>query len=101
MGLTQHYVPKRCLSEDQHERYTQEIISLRNHYVHNGYYIKNSSLRVSFKKINGKTNPKNYTADNVDAHWIYERTKILYEVVLDIIFKDMLGYEKYQYKNHF
>lgn len=96
LGLLEHYSSQHSLSEDQIEKYTKEIIRLRNHYVHSGYYIKNSSLRISF----GKGDPKNYTA-NADFYWIYERAKILYEVTVNIIFIDMLGYNTHQFKKHF
>ncbi len=83
------------------ENLEREIISLRNHYVHNGYYISNKKLYVSFPKIGKKANPKNYRAENVDVDWIYERTKILYRIVIDIIFKNMLQYNNYEFNKHF
>ena len=100
-AINEHYAEKNGLSQEQVEKYTQEIICLRNHYVHAGYYIKNTSLRISFDKIGRKKNPKDYTANDVDLHWIYKRTKILYRIVIDIIFKDMLGYEEYRFTRHF
>ena len=42
-----------------------------------------------------------YIRHNVDFDWIYERTKILYEIVIDIIFKNMLQYENYGFNKHF
>lgn len=83
------------------ENMVQEIICLRNHYVHNGYHISNKKLYISFPKIEKKANPKNYRAENVDFDWIYERTKILYEIVIDIIFKNMLQYDSYEFDKHF
>lgn len=53
-----HYAPKYRLSGEQIENYAQEIICLRNHYIHSGYFIKNSCLRVSFDKINQKKSPR-------------------------------------------
>ena len=100
-AINDHYATKHNLSQEQIEKYTQEIICLRNHYVHAGYYIKNTSLRIKFEKLGRNKNPKDYTANDVDLHWIYARTKILYEIVVNIIFKDMLGYEKYQFTRHF
>lgn len=100
-GIKEHYAPKHNLSEAQIESYAQEIISLRNHYVHSGYFIKNSCLRISFDKINRKKNPKDYTVNNVDIHWIYDRTKILYRIAIDIIFHNMLGYSDYKFNRHF
>ena len=83
------------------ENMVQEIICLRNHYVHNGYHISNKKLYIAFPKIEKKANPKNYRAENVDFDWIYKRTKILYEIVIDIIFKNMLQYNNYEFNKHF
>lgn len=83
------------------ENLVQEIICLRNHYAHNGYHISNKKLYIAFKSINKKANPKNYRAENVDFDWIYERTKILYEIVIDIIFRNMLQYDNYSFNKHF
>ncbi len=96
-SIKENYAKEHDLSEDEIERLAQEIVCLRNHYVHAGYYIKNSILRVSFDRINRKKNPKDYTANNVDAHWIYERMRILYRITINIIFKDMLGYKRYNF----
>lgn len=100
-SIKEHYAPKHNLSEEQIENYAREIICLRNHYVHSGYFIKNSCLRITFDKINRKKNPRDYTVNNVDVHWIYERTKILYRIVIDIIFHNMLGYPDYKFSRHF
>lgn len=83
------------------ENLEREIICLRNHYVHNGYHITNQKLYISFKKIGKKANPKNYRAKNVNLNWIYERTKILYKIVIDIIFREMLQYDNYEFNKHF
>ena len=83
------------------ENLEREIICLRNHYVHNGYHIPNQKLYISFSKIGEKANPKNYSAENVDFQWIYERTKILYKIVIDIIFRNMLQYDNYEFDKHF
>lgn len=96
-----HYASKYSLSDEQIENYAQEIICLRNHYVHSGYFIKNSCLRVSFDRINRTKNFRDYTVNNVDIHWIYERTKMLYRIVIDIIFHNMLGYSDYMFNMHF
>ena len=100
-SIIDHYKQKDQLTELQLEKYTQEIISLRNHYVHAGYFIRNSSLRITFEKVDKKANPKNYTANDVDFKWIYDRTKILYLVAIDIIFRNMLGYSDYCFTKHF
>lgn len=96
-----HYAPKCSLPDEQIENYAQEIICLRNHYVHSGYYIKNSCLKVSFDRINRKKNPRDYTVNNIDIHWIYERANMLYKIVVDIIFHSMLGYSDYKFSRHF
>lgn len=83
------------------ENIVQEIICLRNYYVHKGYYIQNKKLFIAFPKIDKKANPKNYIAENVDFNWLYKRTKILYEIVIDIIFKNMLQYDNYEFNKHF
>ena len=86
------------LSDNQIKHYAQEIISLRNHYVHSGYFIKNGCLRIDFGKDEKEL--QDYTA-NVDVNWIYERTRLLYAMVIDIIFKDMLGIEEYDYRGNY
>ncbi len=100
-SIKKHYSKVKHMDDEEIENKSQEIISLRNHYVHAGYYISNNSLRIKFKDIDELTpNPKNYTA-RIDVDWIYERTKILYDIVIDIIFCNMLGYKKYEFKRHF
>ena len=73
--------------------YIREIICLRNHYVHSGYYIKNDHLKVRFGK---EKDPRDYTTE-VSVQWIYERVQIMRAMVLDIIFREMLGIEQYRY----
>lgn len=90
-----HDHDKHGLSEEEQRKYTQEIICLRNHYVHAGYYIKNSSLKITFGKE--KEDLRNYTA-KADNKWIYDRMKLLYDMVIDIIFTEMLGIESYNYQ---
>lgn len=99
-SIITHYANKNLLSDDEIEKLTYQIISLRNHYVHSGYYIKNSSIKIKFKKINNKSNPKNYTENNVDFDWIYEKTKILYKIAVDIIYSNMLGYTDYTFNQY-
>lgn len=85
-------------TEDEIEDLARQIICLRNRYVHSGYYIKNNSLKITFKNLDEKASKlNNYTLNNIDVKWIYEHTKILYTIVIDIIFKNMLGYEKYKF----
>lgn len=100
-SIKEHYAIKHNLTDEEVEKYAQEIICLRNHYVHSGYYIKNSCLRISFDKIDRKKNPKDYTVNNADVHWIYERTRMLYKIAIDIIFNNILGYQEYKFDKHF
>ena len=81
--------------EEKIDDLVAEIVTLRNHYVHDGYYIKNEQLNITYPKINKKPNPKNHIVSKVDFNWIYDRTEILYKIVIDIIFKNMLGYDEY------
>lgn len=90
-SLNENYVSRGKLLPSELENVTNEIVTLRNHYVHSGYYIRNDSLRIKFNDTE-----KNYTA-KADIEWIYERTKILYEISIDIIFRDMLKYEQYTF----
>lgn len=101
-SITNNYKNSHDMTADEIEDLSQQIVSLRNHYVHSGYYIKNKSLKISFKNIDENTpNPKNYTANNVDFDWIYAKTNILYDVVLNIIFSSMLNYKNYKFNRHF
>lgn len=100
-SIENNYKKVNQIEENIIENIVYEIISLRNHYVHKGYYIKDKKLYIAFPKVNGKANPKNYIAKNVDVDWIYEKTKILYEIVVDIIFRKMLNYDNYKFNKHF
>lgn len=99
-SIIEHYLKKNSMSDSKVEDYSREIISLRNQYVHSGYYLKNSSLKVKYEKINGKKNPKDHTINNIDIDWIYERTKMLYDIAIDIIFTKMLGFDEYNFINY-
>lgn len=100
-SIENNYKKVNQIEENIIENIVYEIISLRNHYVHEGYYIKDKKLYIAFPKVNGKANLKNYIAKNVDVDWIYEKTKILYEIVVDIIFRKMLNYDNYKFNKHF
>ena len=101
-SIHNNYSKSKNMTEDEIEDLARQIICLRNRYVHSGYYIKNNSLRITFKDLDEKTSKlKSYTLNNVDVKWIYERTKILYTIVIDIIFKNMLEYKKYGFKRIF
>lgn len=109
-GLTDHYSSIETLIKDEFleqetledfldkstlneflDQTALEIVKLRNHYVHSGYYIRNNCLKIIKEK----------TITNIDIQWIFLRTRLLYLVAIDIIFKEMLGFEKYNYKKLF
>lgn len=99
--IKEHHPQKNNLTDEDVEKLAHEIISLRNHYVHSGYFIKNSALKICFDKVDGRKNPKDYTVKNVDFDWIYDRTKVLHKIVIRIIYTCMLGYPEYNYGRHF
>lgn len=97
-SIRNNYNKSKNMTDDEIEDLARQIICLRNRYVHSGYYIKNNSLKITFIDLDEKTSKlKNYTLNNIDVKWIYEHTKILYSIAIDIIFKNMLGYEKYKF----
>lgn len=97
-SIRNNYNNVNNLSNEDIELLTAQILSLRNHYIHSGYFIKNSSLKIKFEPLKGeKLNLKNYTDNNVDFNWIYDKTKILYSIVIDIIFKNMLKFNNYNF----
>lgn len=100
-SIKNNYKGFNKIGEEKLEDFSREIISLRNRYAHEGYYIKDNKLYVTYPKIGKKANPKNHRIYNADTDWIYEKTKVLYEIAIDIIFRDMLGYDKYEFKKHF
>lgn len=101
-SIVKNYKKSNKMTKEEIEKLSRQIISLRNHYVHSGYYIKNNSLKITFKNIDKNTpNPKNYIENNVDIDWIYNKTKILYDIVINIIFSNMLNYNDYKYEKHF
>ena len=95
--LTEH---KLLIKKNENEinHLSQEIISLRNHYVHRGYYIKNNVLKIKFpKKIQDEYGLENYSAE-IDFEWVYGKFVVLRLIVIDIIFDKILGYNTYEYK---
>lgn len=80
-----------------YEKVAREIITLRNHYVHNGYYIDNHCLTI---KYHPSETTKTYSV-KADINWIYNQTLILHEIAVDIIFKEILNYPEYKYKQSF
>lgn len=87
---------KNHLSREQIKKQAIEIVNLRNHYVHSGYYIAGSILRIRFDSE--KKTPLDYNV-TADFAWIREMTNIMYRMVIDIIFTQLLGYTEYRYKS--
>jgi len=101
-SIKNNFSNSRTMTEDEIEMLSEQIVSLRNKYVHSGYYIKNNSLKIKFKDIDESTpNPKNYTDNNVDWEWIFNKAEVLYEAVINIIFSDMLNYSDYNFGKKF
>lgn len=64
-SIHNNYSNGKNMTEDKIEDLSRQIICLRNRYVHYGYYIKNSSLKITFKDLDEKTSKlKNYTLNN-------------------------------------
>ncbi len=101
-GIHNRFIAKAIEENYKFKKYTEkellnlsrEIVCLRNHYVHAGYFIKNSKLKISKSKDNPDF--QEYIAD-IDFEWLYNRTDILRKASIDIIYKDILGYENYKY----
>lgn len=91
-AFNEHCVAYEKDSEEQ-DNVIHEIICLRNRYVHSGYHLRNASLRVKFSDSG-----KNYTVNNIDFDWIYDRAQLLRKICIDIIFKDLLGYQEYKFE---
>ncbi len=92
-SIANNYKKENNLTDAEKNSLTWEIISLRNKYVHSGYYIKNSCLNVKDKETG-----EGWTVNNIDVDWLYRRTKILYDISIDIIFKNILGFNTYEYQ---
>lgn len=73
--------------------YSQEIVSLRNHYAHKGYYLPNCSLDII-----GPRRVVVRTERHITYEWLEERTNVLRRIVIDIVFRKMLGYQIYKYE---
>ena len=56
-SIENNYKKVNQIEENIIENIVYEIISLRNHYVHEGYYIKDKKLYIAFPKVNGKDLP--------------------------------------------
>lgn len=91
-AIEEHYVDKKY-SDEELKRLSREIVCLRNHYVHSGYFIKNNCLRISKPKDDSSFTP--YTA-KVDFEWIFLKVDMLNKITLDIIYREILGYDCYK-----
>ena len=69
-----------------------KIVKLRNHYVHHGYYIPDKSIEYG-TGATGKEQYKKIAKDDI----IEMFDKVLFPIATDIIFKDILGYESYEF----
>ena len=74
-------------STEMTENFPFEIISLRNHYAHNGYYIKDNMLKV-------KKHEKFLYFKNIDTLWIGKLMKCLKKVFYKIVLSEILGYDE-------
>lgn len=79
------------------DTYAQEIVDLRNHYVHDCYYIKDEKIEALDKR-NKKVKR---VIENVNTEWIFNRVKVLFKVCIDITFKELLNYDDYRYKKEY
>lgn len=61
-----------------------EIVSLRNHYLHEGYYLKNGEFEVKIKPPYMK---------KLDYIWLYNVTKAFKRGVFKILYCNILGFE--------
>ena len=68
-----------------------KIVKSRNHYVHHGYYIPDKGIEYGEK--NGQKYYQPITVDEI----IETFDKVLFPIATDIIFKDILGYEHYEF----
>lgn len=95
-AIKHHYKDKE-LDKKIIEKEVREIVALRNHYVHSGYYIHETKLLVTYKE--GKLEKKYYVDANVS--WLRDKAKMLQDIVIDVIFTELLGYQEYNFRNIF
>jgi len=100
-SIKNNYISNNKTISENIDYLSQEIVCLRNKYVHSGYYLKNNCLGIKFNDRDKQSHHDNYTVNNVDIKWIFERTDILYDIAIDIVFKNMLGFEKYTFNRRF
>ncbi len=92
-AIEEYYSEKEYLKEEL-RKLSREVVCLRNHYIHAGYFIKNNRLKISKKK--GDDSFEEYMAE-IDIEWLFERTSILRKITIEIIYKELLGYNGYSY----
>lgn len=96
-AISDHYKEKD-LSDEIKKKEAKEIVELRNHYVHRGYYIHESKLPIRFNRE--KPTPKDYVVE-ANVLWLRNKIEILYSTVIDVIFTELLGYQEYSFRNIF
>lgn len=84
-------------SIDNTNKYAQEIVDVRNHFVHDCYYVRDEKIEVKHRV----TKKVIRTVEGVNPEWIFERTKVLFKASINIVFKRMLGYEEYTYPKEY
>lgn len=73
-------------------KYVRELKALRNHYTHDGYYIKDNNLLI-------RQNKKSNYIIHIDFYWIKEKYDTLLNLVINIVFKNILNYDKYNFNS--
>lgn len=96
-AISDHYKEKD-LSDEIKKKEAKEIVELRNHYVHRGYYIHESKLPIRFNRE--KPTPKDYVVE-ANVFWLRNKIEILYSTVIDVIFTELLDYQEYSFRNIF
>ncbi len=104
-GIANRFIMKSIEEHDVSRKHTdeellnlsREIVCLRNHYVHSGYFIKNGSLKIS-KPRDDDEKYKSFTPYTAvaDVEWIYSKTELLNNITIDIIYKDILDYKSFR-----
>ncbi len=96
-AISQYYKSKGIIiSRKEIDKEADEITQLRNHYVHSGYYLRDGKLKI-YKKV-GTSDPVLEREVDADVSWIFDKTKLLYNTAVYIIFTKLLGYQQYKYK---
>ena len=103
-GFVKTFVSTAIVNNYQDGNYTEnellkisrEIVCLRNHYIHSGYYIKNNSLKISKPKKDKRYINFNPYTININPQWVRLRTDMLNQICIDIIYREILGFNNYR-----